>query len=255
MYSFGGHADGGFCYSGVVQGNDGNFYGTTAYAEPSTGGTIFKLTPSWQLTTLYGFCLQQGCPDGSTPQGNLIEDATGTFFGTTGSGGSPNNGGTVFKFAPDGTLTTLHRFCVQNSCSDGARPFSSLLRVGNGTLYGTTYSGGSGGNGTIYAVTTAGVFHTVHTFDFTHGANPYDALIKGPDGALYGTTAFGGPNDAGTIFKFAPGNTLTVLHTFNNCDGFEPQTSLILANDGNLYGTTSAGGTSNDGTVFRLTPN
>src|SRR5205823_15022277 len=180
LYSVGGHADGGFCYSGVMQGSDGNFYGTTAYAEPSTGGTIFKLTPSGQLTTLYGFCLQQGCPDGSTPQGNLIQDATGTFYGTTGSGGSPNNGGTVFKLTTDGKLTTLHRFCVQSSCSDGARPFSSLLRVGNGTLYGTTYSGGIGYHGTIYAITTAGAFRTVHTFDFTHGANPYDALINGP---------------------------------------------------------------------------
>jgi uncharacterized repeat protein (TIGR03803 family) len=252
LYSFGAQGDGGFCYGGLTLGKDGNFYGTTAYAEPGNGGSVFKITPAGKLTTLYHFCTQAGCPDGHTPQSSLIEDGSGNFYGTTNGGGSSNNGGTIFKMTESGKLTTLHKFCSQRSCLDGAIPIGSLTFAGNGKFFGTTYSGGSTYQGTVYTITASGVFQTLHTFDFTNGANPYDALIKGEDGNFYGTTAFGGASDAGTIFTITPAGVVTVLHNFTSGEGSQPQASLILGEDGNFYGTATAGATDGDGAIFKL---
>src|SRR5262249_3946219 len=92
----------------LVQGTDGNLYGATyggrittcSYLEVYDGcGTIFKMTPSGMLTTLYYFCSQTGCPDGSNPQGALIVGENGNFYGTATFGGA-NDGGTFFKITP-----------------------------------------------------------------------------------------------------------------------------------------------------------
>jgi uncharacterized repeat protein (TIGR03803 family) len=91
--------DGGNPDSGLVQGTDGNFYGTTPYggANGTNDGTIFKITPSGTLTTLYSFCSQNNCTDGSQPNAALIQDTNGLFYGTTSWGGLGY--GTVFGFA------------------------------------------------------------------------------------------------------------------------------------------------------------
>jgi uncharacterized repeat protein (TIGR03803 family) len=120
---------------GLIQATNGDFYGTTAYgaANRTCGrpgcGTIFKITPAGKLTTLYSFCSQTGCTDGSHPSG-LIQGVDGNFYGETGSGGIQNYG-TLFKITPAGKLTTLHRF----SFKDGASPFG--LTQATGTILGT----------------------------------------------------------------------------------------------------------------------
>lgn len=128
----------------LVQGTDGNFYGLTVGDGP---GTVFKVTPEGALTTLYSFCAQIACADGSTPRGALSLGSDGNFYGTTYYGGTSNQG-TVFKITPSGVLTTLHSFHGW----DGRYPIGGVSQASNGAFYGTTTSGGSGGQGTIYRV-------------------------------------------------------------------------------------------------------
>src|ERR1039457_4910281 len=88
--------DGSNSFAGLVQAANGNLYGTTSSYPFNTGGTIFKITPSGTLTTLYSFCSQTSCTDGQCPVAGLVQAANGDLYGTTSTGES-NNGGTVFK--------------------------------------------------------------------------------------------------------------------------------------------------------------
>ena len=108
LYYFNG-PDGSKPFAGLVQGTDGNFYGTTADggAGDNCGlcGTIFKITPGGLLTTLYSFCAGgYPCTDGSTPYAGLVEATDGNFYGTTGEGGSDRYFGTVFSLSLEGRL-------------------------------------------------------------------------------------------------------------------------------------------------------
>jgi uncharacterized repeat protein (TIGR03803 family) len=82
-------------YAGLVQGTDGNFYGTAFSGGANDYGTVFKVTPGGALTTLYSFCSQSGCTDGELPDAGLVQDTNGTFYGATHFGGV-DGGGTVF---------------------------------------------------------------------------------------------------------------------------------------------------------------
>ena len=106
----------------MIHDSKGNFYGTTSDGGENDAGTVFKLTPSGTLTTLYSFCSQSNCADGVEPRAGLIQDSDGNFYGTTFTGGNENDDGTVFKLTPSGTLTTLYSFCSQSGCSDGSLP-------------------------------------------------------------------------------------------------------------------------------------
>jgi uncharacterized repeat protein (TIGR03803 family) len=269
LHSFGG-ADGGNP-GGLVQATDGNFYGTTELGGANfcilnglftNGcGTIFKITPTGTLTTLYSFCAESGCMDGSMPYGTLVQGADGDFYGTTLEGGangiSEDGYGTVFKIAPSGRLTTLHSF----NGADGWNPWAGLVQATNGDLYGTTSAGGAHDGGAVFKVTPNGALTTIHSFcaqgKCTAGYNPIAPLLQGSDGDLYGTTSFGGVNDDGAIFKITLNGTLTTLYAFcaqSGCtDGAVPYAGLAQATDGNLYGTTSVGGAYGNGTVFKIT--
>jgi len=118
---------------------------------PKSSGTIFEITPSGTLTTLYSFCLRVNCADGDYPAAALIQGSDGNFYGTTYNGGA-NRAGTVFKIAPTGRLTTLHSFCLQINCADGAQPSDNLVQDTNGTFYGTTYVGGANSLGTVFSL-------------------------------------------------------------------------------------------------------
>ena len=139
-------ADGAFPFAGLVQAAGGNFYGTTEAGGANGGGTVFKITAAGKLTTLYSFCSQPNCADGSEPRG-LLQATDGNFYGTTIQGGLMSSScqssgcGTVFKITPAGKLTTLYSFCTQTDCADGEFP-SGLVQLPNGRLYGTTFQGG-----------------------------------------------------------------------------------------------------------------
>jgi uncharacterized repeat protein (TIGR03803 family) len=259
LYSFcslAGCADGEEPTSGLIQGIDGNFYGTTSAGGVSGLGTVFKLTASDKLTTLHSF----DSTDGATPNGALVQVASGGFYGTTSSGGAKGSG-TVFAITPNGTLTTLYNFCSKTGCKDGGVPSPGLVQASNGNLYGATSSGGSDsctdGCGTIFRMTLQGVLTTLHSFDSTDGATPNGALVQSTNGNFYGTTAGGGTNGSGTVFGITPAGTLTTLYNFcsqTSCiDGSRPN-SLIQATDGNFYATTQGGGNEGYGTVFEISP-
>jgi uncharacterized repeat protein (TIGR03803 family) len=250
----------------LVQGLDGNLYGTTSTGTTSGGigfgGTIFRTTTSGTLTTLYSFCTQSTCTDGNGPTG-LVQIADGTFYGTTVGGGLSASSGTVFKFAADGTLTTLYRFCVQAKCADGADP-ARTIHATDGSLYGTTNIGGAGDMGTFFSVTPSGTLTTLYSFcakpQCSDGSEPLAGVVQARSGKFYGTTFAGGSTTKsdGTVFKFTAGGALTTLYRFcsqTNCaDGAAPTAGLLQAADGNFHGTTLGGGAHFGGTVFRITP-
>ena len=266
--------DGFFPGSPLVQGTDGNFYGTTPLGGGSgcgdVGGcgTVFKITSSGTLTTLHSF----NGADGADVTGGLMQAADGSFYGTTWGGGAshvcleaPIGCGTVFKITPDGTFTSLHSF----DGDDGYHPMAPPVQAADGNLYGTTSAGGTGncsffqppGCGTLFKITSSGTLTTLYNFQEATGVGPL-GLVQGTDGNFYGTTEEGGGGaNGGTIFRVTPEGTETVLYSFCSqpdcADGAYPLAGLIQATDGNFYGTTSGFGANcpqsdTCGTVFRF---
>jgi uncharacterized repeat protein (TIGR03803 family) len=240
-------ADGQFPSGALVQGADGNFYGTTQSGGVNLGnGTVFKIIPGGTLTTLHTF---YGGADGSSPRARLIQATDGSLYGTTMRGGS-NDLGTIFKITPGGALTPLYSFVGGHPY---VYPFAGLVQATDGNLYGTTGSGGANGLGMVFKITPAGTFTTLHSFDDTDGSKPQAELVQATDGNLYGTTSSGGANGQGTVFKITPAGTFTTLHSFDETDGAMPEAALVQGTDGNLYGTSGYGGPIyTGGTVFSL---
>ncbi|MGA3008484.1 MAG: choice-of-anchor tandem repeat GloVer-containing protein, partial [Opitutaceae bacterium] len=140
----------------LVQGTDGNFYGTTEIGGSTyTGllgnegyGTVFQMTPTGALTTLYSFDAMGDPAAGYHPEADLAQGSDGNFYGTTPDGGDFGRG-TVFQMTPGGVLTTLVSFNGTN----GAYPFAGLVQGGDGNFYGTTTDGGDFGRGTVFQMT------------------------------------------------------------------------------------------------------
>jgi uncharacterized repeat protein (TIGR03803 family) len=266
--------DGAFPGGALVQATDGNLYGTTADAGPNgRGGTIFKITPSGTLTTLYNFCSQSNCTDGESPFAAPVQATNWNVYGTTDSGGASLYDGTIFKITQSGTLTTLYSFCALSGCTDGIYP-NGLIQAADGNLYGTTNRGGIDGGGacqqgcgTVFKITPSGTLTTLYNFcmqggeQCTDGQYPSSALIQGSDGNLYGTT-HGATFNYGSVFKITSNGTLTKLYSFcpqQPCtDGEYPSAALVQASDGNFYGTTTLWGAHGNniagGTVFKINP-
>jgi uncharacterized repeat protein (TIGR03803 family) len=240
----------------LTQGLDGGLYGTTKFGGANSAGTIFRMSPGGLLTTLYSFCAQSECFDGSNPNVGLVLGTDGNFYGTTYAGGASVGAGVIFKVTPHGRVTTLHRFAGYPT--DGGNPSAALVQGSDGAFYGTTYGGGAFGSGTAFKITRAGTQTILHSFDTVDGALPGAALIQATDGNFYGTTQIGGANEDGTVFKITSQGELITLHSFDSTDGAQPVASLIQATNGKLYGTTMVGGNSSAcllgcGTVFRIT--
>jgi uncharacterized repeat protein (TIGR03803 family) len=256
LHSFSG-TDGANSYTGLVQGTDGSFYGTTIDGGANAGGNIFKISPSGKLTSLYSFCSQSNCTDGQYPVTMLVQGPDGNFYGTTQSGGTNGGFGTVFKITPRGALTTLHSF---NGTGDGAAPYGSLALAINGNFYGTANVGGTYGAGNVFKITPSGKLTTLYSFcsqsGCPDGQYPVGPLIQATDGNVYGTTHAGGNNSCtdgcGTVFKITPSGKLTTLHRFDTTDGDYPYGGLVEGAK-MFYGTTGGGGADNWGTVFKMT--
>jgi uncharacterized repeat protein (TIGR03803 family) len=266
LYSFD-LTDGAFPGAGLVQGTDGSFYGTTENGGARLYecgsifgcGTVFKITPSGTLTTLYEF---HGT-DGEFPDAGLVRGTDGNIYGTTSRGGSSSGSycgtsgcGTVFKITPGGKLSTLYNFCSQNGCTDGFIP-NGLVQGTDGDFYGTTVNGGANTFGTVFKITSSGTLTTLNSFDEMDGSSPQSGLVQGTDGNFYGTTSEGGANGRyGTVYTITPSGTLTTLHSFDDSDGSSPNAALVQGTDGNFYGTTYEGenGFYPDGTIFKITP-
>jgi uncharacterized protein (TIGR03437 family) len=236
LYSFcslAGCADGERPVGGLIQASDGNFYGTASEGGGFNGaGTVFKITPSGVLTTLYSFCSQAGCTDGAFPVTGLIQGSDGNFYGTTSVGGTQLSGGTIFKVTSGGALATLYVFCSQAGCSDGGDPEGALVQASDGSLYGTTY-GANSGPGTVFRITENGTLTTLTSFGAGEGSAA--ALIQASDGNLYGTTEGGGTNlcqmngvsvGCGTVLKLVPASAMAAP-AINPSDGVVSGASFL----------------------------
>jgi uncharacterized repeat protein (TIGR03803 family) len=229
-------------YESLVQGVNGDLYGTTSAGGASNQGVVFKMTPQGRLATLASF---DGA-NGSGPNIGLTLTASGLLYGTTFSGGAYADG-TFFQVTPGGQITTLCSF----DGSDGRGANGALVQGFDGALYGTTYYGGSSNDGVLFKVAPNGTMATLHSFSGADGINPY-YLVQAFDGSIYGTTTAGGgfrgEYGGGTIFAVAPSGALRTVYNFREATGSGPD-GLIQGADGNFYGTTAEGGTQRQGTV------
>ncbi|MGD0059351.1 MAG: choice-of-anchor tandem repeat GloVer-containing protein [Verrucomicrobiia bacterium] len=248
LYFFTGFDDGGSPSAGLVQGNDGNFYGTTFSGGSNGVGVVFRVTPQGTLTTLWQF---SGGVDGEEPLAGLVQGIDSNFYGTTYSGGTNScSCGTVFKITSAGTLTTLWQFGGTN---DGGEAEAGLVQGIDGNFYGTTSYYGTHTLGTVFKISPSGVLTTLWQFTGgSDGAYPAAGLVQGSDSNFYGTAAEGGSGH-GSAFKITSAGTLTPLHSFSGGSGGDtPDAGLIQATNGLFYGTTAAGGTNGFGTVFSI---
>jgi uncharacterized repeat protein (TIGR03803 family) len=221
---------------------------------------ILMFTAAGVSQTFQVFYTFGGGSDGGFPNGDLVRDSAGNFYGTTQSGGTSNQG-VVFKLDPTGQETVLYNF---TGGTDGGIPIGRL--VGNaGSFYGITSIGGDPtcACGTVFKLDSSGKLTVLHTFTGgTDGAqNPAQpelglVLINGN---FYGPASFGGVSGCdgtlgcGVIFRVTPTGTESVLYRFTaQADGGFPQ-DLIRDSAGNLYGAT--GGSymaGNAGTIFKM---
>jgi uncharacterized repeat protein (TIGR03803 family) len=290
LYAFPSYGAGYFPRGGLGMDSSGNLYGTTYYGGMYQGeacsncGTIYKLTPpaggqtAWTYQLLHTFTvapIQGYTEDGIDPISPLV-NFNNVFYGTTNGGGDTQCGcGTVFSITPGGTYTILHVFdpFVPGQPADqwplGTTPVGGLLISSNGTIYGTTNSGGDGqpgpdgsqGAGIIFQMSTSGAgFSKLHDFNGSLNAGPQGMMIFGQDGAIYGTQFGGGLYNQGLIFRMDTSGNFTDIYDFlgtnqpgNSHDGANPEGRLALGPDGTIYGTTTFGGSpSGYGTAWSI---
>ena len=275
----------------LVLAADGNFYGTVA--EGSGKGSVFRITPSGNVTTVYSFgnAANEGEPFA------LVRGRNDHLYGMT---RAANGSATFFELTTSGTLTTLRSFASQDQYdapwltlgNDGNfyGPYSFCFppRTCGGAIIKFTTSGTpsmlhefniqsegafpyapllaasdgnlygcttapSPGQSIIYKVTTAGVLTVLHRFSLTEKAF-YNPLVEGVDGNLYGTLVAGGRNFIGQFFKITPSGQFTALWDFGS-DATVPATSsrMIRGSGADFYGVSGGGGANGKGTIFKIT--
>ena len=210
LHYFGNSGDGACPWAGQVEGTDGNYYGTTStVCGFGSLSTIYKLTSSGALTTLYTFT------DGSNLTAPLIQGTDGNFYGVTESGGA-NGDGAIFKMTPSGTVTTLHSF----DGSDGNQAYTALIQATDGNLYGVTYMGGTSNQGVVFKSSTTGTYTVLHNFtgSSTDGGEPW-GLTQASNGTLYGAAQIGGASNVGTLYSISTGGTFKLLFSFGGANG------------------------------------
>ena len=222
--------------AGVIEGRDGNLYGTLSYGGWYDLGTIYRLAPNGTCVILTTF---DGA-NGSHPSGRLVQGKDGDFYGTTLQGGVRGDG-TVFKLSPAGTATTLFSFGAYGEnggqSTNGWEPCGGLTEGKDGNSYGTTTGTGFSGNGTVFKITPNGKLTTLAAFNETNGSQPVSEVVEGTDGSFYGTTTQGGPKHNGTTFKLSADGILTAPASFHSDTTGLPFPLLIKEASGDIYGT------------------
>lgn len=236
--------------SSLIQARDGNLYGVTSTGGSNSSGTIYQLSSSGQLTTIYNFT--GGATDGGSPATGLVEASDGALYGTTTLGGASDLG-TVFRISGT-TLTTLHSF---DPNADGNSPYAALTVASDGNLYGILAQGpfnpgtGNYSGGTIFTIHPDGTYTNLYAFpeDDSLGSFATARLLQASDGNLWGVTSSGGTNSDGTLFSWSASNGLTVLHNFSAVEG-SPLYGLAQWGT-SLYGVTFPFA-SGEGEIFSL---
>ncbi len=242
---------------------DGTYTTPVAYALPATGAVsgVYEWTATYSgdLNNLPA-TPNQGSPqlislasfdgiDGAEPEGGVVEDSSGDFFGVTYEGGADNDG-TVYEIAAGSSaITTLASF----DGSNGQNPISGLIEDSAGNLFGTAQVGGADNDGVVFEIAAGSDSITdLASFTGADGSVP-NGLIEDSRGDFFGTTLEGGAENDGTVFEIAAGShTITTLAAFDGGDGDSPSSGVIEDGQGNLFGETTFGGANNDGTVYEI---
>ena len=221
----------------VLASADGNFYGTSVTGGASNAGQAFKVRPNGtQYLNVHEFSLVGG--DGSAPW-TVLQDADGTLYGSTLSGGL-NNSGTIYKLETNGAYRVLHNFAPDSGFPLG------LLAGSDGFLYGSSYFSGD-----VFRLGKDGLSYVILN---TVEGSPVGPLIEGTDFLLYGVTEDGGTHERGSVFRLNPDGTgLQEIHSFTNLSkGLVAPAGILEGSDGRLYGAALRGGSSDQGMVFAL---
>ena len=252
IYNFLGGTDG-WGPEAFLQLVKGTFYGTTS-AVPEPGfpdgegnGTVFAVSKTGSERVLHAF---SGSPDGANPEG-FVFAVNGILYGTTFVGGtgscsysSSQGCGTVFRVNPTtGDERVIYSF---RGGSDGAGPRAGLAFL-NGTLYGSTYFGGTSGLGTVFSITPAGVEHVIHSFSGGADGSRAQSALTAMNGVLYGSTNQGGSTSYGVVYSITPSGAEKVIQSV--CCGPEGGVNFL---NSMMYGTTSGNGSPTGGNVFSL---
>lgn len=236
----------------LVQGFDGNLYGTAFYGGAYANGTFFTVTPSGTLTTLHSFCKKRvsDCADGVNP-GAIALGPNGKFYGGTANVVGKTNSipGTIYKISSLGSLTTLHTFCT-GSCDDGTSS-GPLTLAWNGYFYGVSYpsaANSSAFHNVVFKVSPSGVFTTV--LDVCpggvcpSGGGPTGGLFENGGGLFFGNGFSVGTTIQQALYKMTLSGTPSLAYTFcsnsEQCGSGIP--SFLQATNGDIYGTFGAGG-------------
>ena len=239
---------------------DGNFYGTSVYGGIYNKGTVFRMTPDGDVTTLHSF----SGADGELTYVGLVQASNGLLYGTSSAGGSDNDG-TIFSISIDGMFQLIHQFTP--SGLGLSAPDQPLVQARDGNLYGTSWFGGDFSQGAVFRMTPEGVITIIHSFDERaaggfSGIHP-QGITVGSDGFLYGVTyaskSIAGCKDTsqgcGGVYKMTLDGDLVWGFDLTTAIGDRPIYPMVEAPDGNLYGTATYGGFgpyAGEGTVFRV---
>jgi uncharacterized repeat protein (TIGR03803 family) len=229
LHSFSYVIDGDNLTAPLVQGNDGNFYGTaSAGGNGGGGGDVFRLSPSGAVKVLYTFDGTHGV----TPFAGLVQASDNNFYGVAVAGGTFSNG-VLYKVTPNGSFTVLHN--MDGSQGDGSAPIGGLLQGTDGNLYGSCSIGGNTPDGTLFKATTKGAFSVPYVLDHVSGSLPYSTLTQHTNGPFYGETHRGGSFDLGTVYNLDMGLAPFIAFVVNS--GKVGKQVQILG--GGFTGTTS----------------
>ncbi len=230
---------------GVIRGADGALYGPTSEGGAGNCGIVYRLDATGQLSRIHSF----SAPDGCRPMGELALGPDGSLYGVTNRGGDPDPArasGTIFKIAPNGTFTVLHRF-LPPTAEDPEPwlvpfwPEAGLTLAPDGFFYGTVASDH------VYRISPDGAFALVHQFNPDDSENLHAALILAADGSLYSTSPSfevlsAITSGVGTVFRVSPAGDADVLRRFyrhvapdgtrHAVDGASPTGELAAGPDG-----------------------
>ena len=248
LHDFTGGLDGSSPHQ-LIQGSDGNFYGTARFGGANDLGNVFEMDPSGVLTVLYSFT---GEADGCAPQGPVFRDSNGDLYGTTNQCADPKcRCGAFFKLDTNKILTVLHTFTrgSDGNGADGEFPSNNIVSV-NGELYGTTEEGGSNRSGVLYKITKAGHYTVLQNF-VGRGTGSQEDLTRDPSGNIYGEAS-------GSIFELDTAGKFSTIYSFTGGvnDGGGPVGRLILDAAGTITGAAAYTPAPNPcGLIFRLESN
>ena len=177
---------------GLVEADDGRFYGTTLGGGQLNLGTFYSVDASGDFEVIESFTRISIADPGA-----LIQGSDGNFYGASGRAGFPLEGTVLPTRSSAGGLEILHEF----DGADGCSPAAGVIEASDGYLYGATEFGGPADYGVVYGVSPLGEFELLHAFVTDGGTGPLRALVESPAGTLIGTTGDGGASGGGTAFS------------------------------------------------------